>query len=260
MVNVAFWYLYQLQIWFDLISVGEPVNIFNTLVSHEGTDPSLCPLLGGDYLIPARSRFLMSDISRMDPLVNGKVQSRVRSRFNSLDSGRCGCNFKIVIFPCTLRNEFWSIFREIASRYMSQNPIDDKSTLVQMMAWCLQAPSHYLSQCWPRSLLTHSVIRPQWIKPLCAELLSANIKIYFCTQSFLRIENWSFLMRNKDLFILHCNGCWCHSDTRSQGINSHCIVYEFYHEIDLYTVLLYNFVRFEKIFSLNLEEMIKKLV
>ena len=24
-----------------------------------------------------------------------------------------------------------------------------KSTLVQVMAWCRQAPSHYLNQCWP---------------------------------------------------------------------------------------------------------------
>ena len=26
---------------------------------------------------------------------------------------------------------------------------DDKSTLVQVMTWCRQATSHYLSQCWP---------------------------------------------------------------------------------------------------------------
>ena len=37
-------------------------------------------------------------------------------------------------------------------RLMPQNLTDDKSTLVQVMAWCRQAPSHYLSQCWPRSL------------------------------------------------------------------------------------------------------------
>ena len=29
---------------------------------------------------------------------------------------------------------------------------DGKSTLVQAMAWCRQATSHYLSQCWPRSM------------------------------------------------------------------------------------------------------------
>ena len=27
-----------------------------------------------------------------------------------------------------------------------------------------QAPSHYLSQCWPRTLLPYVVIRPQWVK------------------------------------------------------------------------------------------------
>ena len=32
---------------------------------------------------------------------------------------------------------------------MSLYLTDDKSTLVQVMAWCRQATSHYLSQCWP---------------------------------------------------------------------------------------------------------------
>ena len=40
---------------------------------------------------------------------------------------------------------------------------DDQSTLVQVMAWCRQATSHYLSQCWPRSLLPYGVTRPQWV-------------------------------------------------------------------------------------------------
>ena len=41
---------------------------------------------------------------------------------------------------------------------------DDKSTLVQVMAWCHQATSHYLSQCWPRSLSPYGITRPQWVK------------------------------------------------------------------------------------------------
>ena len=32
-----------------------------------------------------------------------------------------------------------------------QNPNDKKPTLVQVMAWCRQATSLYLSQCWPRA-------------------------------------------------------------------------------------------------------------
>ena len=43
---------------------------------------------------------------------------------------------------------------------------DDKSTLVQIMAWCHQATSHYLSQCWPRSLLPYGVTRLQWVNTL----------------------------------------------------------------------------------------------
>ena len=41
---------------------------------------------------------------------------------------------------------------------------DDKSTLVQVMAWCRQATSHYLSHCCPRSLLPYGITRPQWVK------------------------------------------------------------------------------------------------
>ena len=43
---------------------------------------------------------------------------------------------------------------------------DDKSTLVQVMAWCRQATSHYLSQCWPSSMWPYGVTRPQWVKSL----------------------------------------------------------------------------------------------
>ena len=47
-----------------------------------------------------------------------------------------------------------------ALRWMPQDFTDDKSTLVQVMAWCRQAISHYMSQCWLRSMSPHGVIRP----------------------------------------------------------------------------------------------------
>ena len=31
------------------------------------------------------------------------------------------------------------------------------------MAWCRQAPSHYASQCWPRSVSLYGGTRPQWV-------------------------------------------------------------------------------------------------
>ena len=43
---------------------------------------------------------------------------------------------------------------------------DNKSTLVPVMAWCHQATSHYLNQCWPRSKPPYGVTRPQWVNSL----------------------------------------------------------------------------------------------
>ena len=49
---------------------------------------------------------------------------------------------------------------------MSLDLTDDESTLVQVMAWCRQATSHYLSQCWHRSLSPYGVTRPHWVNTL----------------------------------------------------------------------------------------------
>ena len=59
----------------------------------------------------------------------------------------------------------WGISFEIAHRWWSQDLTDDKSTLVQIMVWCRQATSHYLSQCCPRPLSPYGVTRPQWVNP-----------------------------------------------------------------------------------------------
>ena len=56
------------------------------------------------------------------------------------------------------------ISSKIALRWTSLDLNDDTSTLVQVMAWCSQATSHYLSQCWPRFMSPYGVIRPQWVK------------------------------------------------------------------------------------------------
>ena len=58
----------------------------------------------------------------------------------------------------------WGISSELAFRWMSLYLTDDKSTLVHVMAWCRQATSHYLSQCWPSSLPPYGITKPQWVK------------------------------------------------------------------------------------------------
>ena len=61
-------------------------------------------------------------------------------------------------------NGDWGISYEIALKWMPPDLTDDKSTLV--MTWCHQAASHYLSQCWPRSLSPDGITRPQWVNGL----------------------------------------------------------------------------------------------
>ena len=78
---------------------------------------------------------------------------------NSFSPGRCGSNFYqcIFIFKLNLQIDIMSTSCETALRWVPQNPIDEKSTFVQVMVWCCKATSHYLSQCWPSSMLP----RPQ---------------------------------------------------------------------------------------------------
>ena len=90
---------------------------------------------------------------------------------NSLAPGRFQWNFTWIIVQLILVTDGLSISFEIVLLWMSLYLIDDKSTLVQVMAWCRQATSHYLSQCWPRSLPPYGVTRPQWVNALCSSMM-----------------------------------------------------------------------------------------
>ena len=48
---------------------------------------------------------------------------------------------------------------------MSQNCTYDKSTLIQVLACCLQSTGFYMSQRWSRSILQpHAITGPKWAK------------------------------------------------------------------------------------------------
>ena len=83
---------------------------------------------------------------------------------NSLALGRFEQNFRYVIFQLISVTDGWGISCKIALRWMPLHLTDHKSTLVQVMAWCRQATSHYLSQSWPSSMSSYGVTRPQWVK------------------------------------------------------------------------------------------------
>ena len=93
-----------------------------------------------------------------------------------------------LIFKLILVNGGWSISYEIALRWMPLDLTHVKPTLVQVMAWCRQATSHYLSQCWHRSMSPNGVTRPQWVNK---ESLH-QFEIRFCEKFMI----WGKLMNS----------------------------------------------------------------
>ena len=83
-------------------------------------------------------------------------------KLNSLSPERCGNKFKSMIFRLLIQNSSLDIRCEIVLMWLTQNLTHDKSTLFQVMAWCRQARSHYLSQFCPRSLSSYDVTMLQW--------------------------------------------------------------------------------------------------
>ena len=86
------------------------------------------------------------------------------ARVNSLAPGRSGFDSKNGIFNLVLLIGIFRSSHDNALQWMPQDVTDDESTLVQVMAWCHQATSHYLSQCWLSSLSPYAIVRPQWVK------------------------------------------------------------------------------------------------
>ena len=84
---------------------------------------------------------------------------------NSLAPGRSlEFDSQNVIFNLVLLIGIFRSPRDNALRWMPHGLTNDQSTLVQVMAWCRQATSHYLNQCWPRPLPPYGITRPQWVK------------------------------------------------------------------------------------------------
>ena len=98
---------------------------------------------------------------------HGYIHCAACKELNSLAPGKFQYNLgpkkKQLTSKLILVNSGWGISYEIALRWMPLDLTDDKSTLVQVIAWCRQATSHCLSQCWPRSTSPNRVTRPQWV-------------------------------------------------------------------------------------------------
>ena len=112
---------------------------------------------------------------------------------NSLAPGKFEWNFRHVIFKQILATDGWGISCEIALTWMSLDFTDDQSTLVQVMAWCRQAASHYLSQCWPRYLPPSGVTRPQWVNPCRPGYASSTWDIFSSGNDLSPASVWQFI-------------------------------------------------------------------
>ena len=100
---------------------------------------------------------------------------------NSLAPGRTRCHFKTAIFNLVLLMGIFTSSKDNALRWIPRDLTDDKSTLVQVMAWCRQATSHYLSQCWPSSMSSYGVTRPQRVQAI------SSVPLFFQLFCFVKI-------------------------------------------------------------------------
>ena len=91
------------------------------------------------------------------------------SCFNSLAHWRCGRNFTNAFFKVILQIDISNTSRKSGLEWVPRKP-NNRSTLVQVMVWFRQAPSHYLSLQWCKNLSPYGVTRPQWVKNIAIEL------------------------------------------------------------------------------------------
>ena len=125
---------------------------------------------------------------------------------NSLAFGRFINNFKSMIFKFILQKSSLGALCEIVLRWMPQNHSNEISRLVQVMSWCQHTPSHYLIQCWPRSMLPYSITRTQWINffiNVYSEVTEVSVR-YFEFHSFIRQPVFWWIKYSFDNFLVVC--------------------------------------------------------
>ena len=101
--------------------------------------------------------------SSMHPLSRNEYYTGIVLLLIGLNSSEIWNKFYLGKLKLIYANDDCGVSGEVALRKTSLVRNYDKSTLVQVMAWCRQATSHYLSQCWPRSVSPYGVTWPQWV-------------------------------------------------------------------------------------------------
>ena len=113
--------------------------------------------------------------------------------------------------------------------HVPDDPDDDKSTLGQVMAWCHEAPSHYLNQCWPSFMILYGTILPHWVNSLRSEYtlppVAEDILERFCHENLVKFHMnvVSACLRvqmtlNQSIFGLRNNLRWIHTCWRCRRV------------------------------------------
>ena len=156
----------MLSLWWEYPRMGRPSLFWiRALLS------SISPLvlwLGAGLERGTWSRFLSLGQTSLSYLEGWRDNRVVTTNSSSQTNGRADSRFAPSQWETLLHSNtvshwlgasldsgsgrFENFFLEIVHWWLSLDIAYDNSTLVQVMACCLMAPSHYLSHCWPRSL------------------------------------------------------------------------------------------------------------
>ena len=136
---------------------------------------------------------------------------------NSLALWRFGWNCREIIFKVILVIDGQGISFKIALKWMTLDFTDDKSTLVQVMAWCHQVTSHYLSQCWTRSMSPYGITRPQWVNRcinccICCETgFCATFQVMVGQSTHITTVQATIFHVNQQYVMTYCNQSYWHT-------------------------------------------------
>ena len=86
----------------------------------------------------------------------------------------------------------WGYSLSNCPQWIALDLTDDKSTLVQVMAWCRQATSLYLSQCWSKPVSSYDVPRPQWVNGYQSDMIHSLTVSQTAAGTWRHVFNWQY--------------------------------------------------------------------
>ena len=78
-----------------------------------------------------------------------------------------------------INTKFFSVIKKL-THYPLVMPSGERywSSLLEVMAWCLTAPSHYLKQCWLQIISNHTNAILQNIHQICCQKMIVQTEIF----------------------------------------------------------------------------------